>query len=168
MIAFSLNKADFSTLTPLSPRKPVFDCTSVSSHKFVHNSFITPVQKLSYISSIKSVPLVIHKSYVYNSSLGTKNECVHVSVNHIICKASVTHFSECAVNVHRKVFKAVLSSLSVSKVSVPPVNVVKVTTRPTYQYINPASKHAIVCKPVFSTFHVITSPAPAVATLNFF
>ena len=88
------------------------------------------------------------------------------SVNHAICKASVTHFSECAVNVCRRVFKVVLSSLSVSTVSVPPVNVVKVTTTPTYQYTNPASKHAIVCKPVFRTSHVITTPAPAVATLN--
>ena len=84
----------------------------------------------------------------------------------MICKASVTHFSECAVNVRRKVFKIVLSSLSVSTVSVPPVNVVKVTITTTYQYTNPSSKHAIVCKPAFSTSHVITSPAPVVATLN--
>ena len=78
----------------------------------------------------------------------------------------MTHFSECAVNVRRKVFKVVLSSLSVSTVSVPPVNVVKVTTTPTYQYTNPASMHAIVCKPVFSTSYVNTSTAPAVVTLN--
>ena len=81
----------------------------------------------------------------------------------------MTHFSECAVNVRHKVFKVVLSSLSVSRVSVPPVNVVKVTTTPTYQYTNPVSKHTIVRKPVFSTSHVyvITSPAPVVATLNY-
>ena len=78
----------------------------------------------------------------------------------------MTHFSECAVNVRCKVFKVVLSSLSVNTVSVPPVNVVKVTTTPTYQYTNPASKHAIVRKPVFSTSHVNTPPAPAVVTLN--
>ena len=40
---------------------------------------------------------------------------IHVSVNHTVCK--VTHFSECAVNVHRKVFKVVSSSLSVNKVT---------------------------------------------------
>ena len=166
MTVFSLNNADFPTLTPLSPRKSVSDCISVWRYKSVHNSFIKPVQEPSYTSSINPVPLVVRKCSVYNSSLGARNECVHVSVNHTICKASVTHFSECAVNVRRKVFKVVLSSLSVSTVSVPPVNVVKVTTTTTYQYANPASKHAIVRKPVFSTSHVITSPAPAVATLN--
>ena len=31
---------------------------------------------------------------------------------------------------------------------------------------NPASKHTIVRKPVFSTSHVNTSPAPTVVTLN--
>ena len=84
----------------------------------------------------------------------------------MICKASVTHFSECAVNVRRKVFKVVFSSLSVNAVSVPPINVVRVTTTPTYQYTDPVSKHAIVRKPVFSNSHVNTSPAPAVALLN--
>ena len=166
MAIFLLNNDDFPTLTPLSPRKTVSDCISVSPYKSVHNFFIKPAQKPSYISSIKPVPLVVRKCSVYNSSLGVRNESVHVSVNHTICKASVTHFSECAVNVRRKVFKVVLSCLSVSTVSVPPVNVVKVTTTPTYQYTNPASKHAIVCKPVFRTSHVITTPAPAVATLN--
>ena len=48
-----------------------------------------------------------------------------------------------------------LASLSVSTISVPPVIVVKVTTTPTYQHTNPASKHAIVRKPVFSTSHVL-------------
>ena len=117
---------------------------SILPYKSVHNSFIKPVQKPSYISSIKPVPLAVRKCSVYNSSLGARNECVHVSVNHTICKASVTHFSECAVNVRRKVFKIVLSSLSVSTVSVPPVNVVKATTTPTYQHTNPVPKHAIV------------------------
>ena len=65
------------------------------------------------------------------------------------------------------VFKVVLSSHSVSIVSVP-VNVVKVTTTPTYQYTNLPSKQDIVHKPVSSTSHVNTSPAPAVATLNSF
>ena len=83
-----------------------------------------------------------------------------------MCQASVTHFSECAVNVRRTVFKAVLPSHFVCTVSVPPANVVKVTTTPIYQYINPASKHAIVGKPVFCISHVITTPAPAVAILN--
>ena len=91
---------------------------------------------------------------------------VYVSVNHTICKASVTHFNKCAVNVHHNVFKVVLSSLSFSTVSVPPVNLVKVTTLPIYQYKNPAFKHAIVLKPVFSTSHVNTSPAPVVIYLN--
>ena len=139
---------------------------SILPYKSVHNSFIKPVQKPSYISSIKPIPLVVRKCSVYNSSVGARNECVHVSVNHTICKASVTHFSECAVNVRRKVFRVVLSSLYVSAASVPPVNVVKVTTTPTCQYTNPASKHAIMRKPVFSTSHVITTPAPVVATLN--
>ena len=163
---FPLNNADFPTLTPLSPCKPISDCISVSPYKSVHNSFIKPVQKPSYISSIKPVPLAVRKCSVYNSSLGARNECVHVSVNHTIYKASVTDFTECAVNVRRKVFKVVLSSLFASKVSVSPVNVEKVTIKPTYQYTNPASKHAIVRQPVFSTSHVITSPAPSVATLN--
>ena len=60
----------------------------------------------------------------------------------------------------------VLSSLTASTVSVPPVNVVKVTTAPTYQYPNPASKHAVVRKHDFSTSHDNTFPAPAVVTLN--
>ena len=57
--------------------------------------------------------------------------------SYTICKASVTYFSECAVNIRHKVFKVVLSSLFVSTVSVAPTNVVKVTTTPTYQYTNP-------------------------------
>ena len=86
--------------------------------------------------------------------------------NRPIFKASVTHVSECAVNVCRKVFKVDLSRLSVSAISVPPFNVVKVTTTPTYQYKNSTFKHFIVNKVVFSTSHVNTSPAPAVVTLN--
>ena len=78
----------------------------------------------------------------------------------------MTHFSDCAGNVRRKVFKVVLSSLSVNAVSVSPVNVVEVTTTPTFKYTNPASMHAVVRKPVFSTTHVDTSPAPAVFTFN--
>ena len=93
-----------------------------------------------YISSIKPFPIVFRKCSVYNSSLVARNECVHVSVKHTICKASVTHFSDCAVNVHRKVFKVVSSSLSGNTVSATSVNVVKVTTTPTHQYTNPASK----------------------------
>ena len=88
--------------------------------------------------------------------------------NRPIFKASVTHVSECAVNVCRKVFKVDLSRLSVSAISVPPFNVVKVTTTPTYQYKNSTFKHFIVNKVVFSTSHVNTSPAPAVVTLNSF
>ena len=68
--------------------------------------------------------------FFYNS-LGARNECVQVSVNHAVCKASVTHFSKCAVNVPFKLFKVVLASLSVNGVAVPPVNVGKVTTIPT-------------------------------------
>ena len=164
MTAFSLSNADFPTLTPLSPRKP--DCISVSPYKSVHDSFIKPAQKPFYISSTKLVPLVVPKCSIYSSSFGVRNECVLFSVSHTICKASVIHFSECALNFCCKVFKVVLSSLSVSTVSVPPINVVKVTTTPTYQYSNSASTHVIVHNPVFSTSHVNTSPAPAVATLN--
>ena len=58
------------------------------------------------------------------------------------------------------------SHLSVNTVSAPPVNAVKVTHTPTYQYTNPVFKHAIVKKPGFSNSHVITSPALAVVTLN--
>ena len=86
--------------------------------------------------------------------------------NHPIFKASVTHVSECAVNVCRKVFKVDFSRLSVSAVSVPPFNVVKVTTTPTYQYKYSTFKHFIVRKVVFSTSHVNTSPAPTVVPLN--
>ena len=93
VIAFLVNNTDFSTLTPLSSRKPVSGCISVSTCKFVHNYFIKPVQK-PYISSIKPVPVVVRKCSVCNSSLGAKNECVYASVNHTICKTSVTHFSE--------------------------------------------------------------------------
>ena len=70
-----------------------------------------------------------------NSIFGhiSHSECVHVSVDYTICKVSVTHFSECAVNVLRKV---ILSSLSVNTVSVPPINVVKVTTPRPYRHAN--------------------------------
>ena len=78
----------------------------------------------------------------------------------------MTHFSECAVDFCLKVFQVVLSSLLVSTISVLPVNVLKVTTTPTYQYTNLASKHAIVRNPVFSTSHVFNTPVPAVETLN--
>ena len=64
--AFSLNNADFPTLTPLSFRKPVYDCISVAAYKSLHNFFIKPVQKPSYISSIKPVPLAVRKCSVYN------------------------------------------------------------------------------------------------------
>ena len=54
--AFLLNRAQFTTLTSLSSRKPPSHCISVSHYKSVHNFFIKPVQKPSYISSIKPVP----------------------------------------------------------------------------------------------------------------
>ena len=106
--------------------------------------------------------IIVHNCSVYNDFLSARHDYVHVSVNHTICKASVTYFSECAVNVLRKAFKLVLRSLSVRTVFVPPVNVVKVTTTPTYQYTNPASKHAIVLQAVFNTSN--TSPTPVVVT----
>ena len=87
---FSLNNADFPPLTPLSPRKPVSSRISVLPCKSVHNFFKKSVQKPSYISYIK---------LVYNISLGARNECVHVSGNRTMCKASVTDFGECAINV---------------------------------------------------------------------
>ena len=52
---FSLNKADFPTLTYVSPGKSFSDCVSVSFYKSLHNSFIKLVHKASYISSIKPV-----------------------------------------------------------------------------------------------------------------
>ena len=64
---FSLNNADLPTLTPISPHKP--DCISVLPYKFVHNYFIKLVQRPSYISSIKPVPLAFRKCSVYNYSL---------------------------------------------------------------------------------------------------
>ena len=119
---FSVNNADFPTLTPLSPRKLASDCISVSSYKSVHNSSIKPVHKPSYISFIKPVLVVVCKCPICNSSPGVRNECVHVS----LIMQSVTCY--------RKVFKVVLPSLPVSTFSVPPVNVVKVATTTTYQY----------------------------------
>ena len=74
--AFSVNNADFPTLTPLSPRKPTSDCIIVSSYKSVHNSSIKPVHKPSYIS----VLVVICKCPTYYYSPGVRNECVHVSL----------------------------------------------------------------------------------------
>ena len=102
---FSLNNADFPALAPLSPCKPISDYISVSFYKSVHNSFMKSVHKPSYASSIKYVFVVVYKCFAYNFSPFARNGCVHVSVNNLICKASVTHFSECAANVHHKVFK---------------------------------------------------------------
>ena len=65
-----------------------------------------------------------------------------------------------------KVVKVVLPSLPVKTFSVLPFNVANITTTPTYQCTNPASKHAVMCKSVFSTSDVNTSPASAVITLN--
>ena len=78
----------------------------------------------------------------------------------------MTHFSECAVNICLKVFKDILASLSVNTVSIPPVNSVKAMKTPTYQYTNPACKHAFLRKHVFSTSHVNTSD-PVVVTINY-
>ena len=65
-----------------------------------------------------------------------------------------------------KVVKVVLPSLPVKTFSVLPFNVANITTTPTYQYTNPASKHAVMCKSVFSTSDVNASPASAVITFN--
>ena len=89
---------------------PVFDCITVLSYKSVHNSFLKPVKNSSYISSIKAIPLDVRKCSVYNSSLSTRNKYVHVSVNHAIWKAFLTHFSEYAAHVRGDVFIFVLSS----------------------------------------------------------
>ena len=83
-----------------------------------------------------------------NSSPSGRNECYDVYLNRIICKASVTHFNEYAVNVRCKVFRVVLTTVSVNTVSVPAFNVVKVTITLSYQ-----------CKSVLSTSHANTSPA---------
>ena len=56
----------------------------------------------------------------------------------------------------------------VNTFSVPPVNIVKVSTSQTFQYINQGSKYAILYKSVFSTSHVNTSPVPEVAILNYY
>ena len=58
---FSLNNADFPALTPLSSAKSVSDGISVSPYKSLHNSFIKPVQKPSFMSTIKPAPLVVRK-----------------------------------------------------------------------------------------------------------
>ena len=102
---FSLNNADFLALAPLSSCKPISYYISVLFYKSVHNSFVKSVHKPSYASSIKHVFVVVYKCFVYNFSPSARNGCVHVSVNNLICKASVTHFSECAANVHHKVLK---------------------------------------------------------------
>ena len=78
---FSLNSGNFTILTPLSPCKPFSDCISVSPYKSVHNTFIKPVQKPSYISSIKSVLLAVPNCSIYNSSFEARNDCVNVSVS---------------------------------------------------------------------------------------
>ena len=78
----------------------------------------------------------------------------------------MTHFSESAVNIRWEVFKDISSSLSVNTVSIPPANVVKAITTPTYQYTNSACKHAFVEKPVFSTSHVNSSSDPVVVIIN--
>ena len=156
---FWINNADFPTLTPLSPGKLVSDCVSLPSYKSVHNSFIKPVHKPSYTSSIKLVPVDICTFSGNNSSPIGRCECGHVSINCTICKASVTHFSEYTVNIRCKVFKVVLPSLSVNTVSFPPANAVKVTITLSYQYPNAASKYAVACKSVLSTSYVNTSPA---------
>ena len=83
--AFSLNNADFPTLTPLSFLKPVYDCISVAAYKSLHNFFIKPVQKPSYISSIKPVPAVFRKCSVYSSSLGARINVSNVSLSMLLC-----------------------------------------------------------------------------------
>ena len=62
--SFSLNNSDFPTLTPLSPRKPVSYCISVSSYKSEHNFFSKPVHKPFFASSVKPVPVVVHKYFI--------------------------------------------------------------------------------------------------------
>ena len=143
MAAVSLNSTDIPYINSCLPVN-LFLILSVFCPINLFIILLKFVQKPSYISSIKPVPVVVCKFSVYNSSLGARNECVHFSVNHTICKDSVIHFGECAVNVHCKVFKIALSSLSVRTVSVSPVNVVKYTTTSTYQYTNLASKLAVV------------------------
>ena len=59
--AFSFKNAEFPTLTPLSPRKPISDCINIPLYKSVHNSFFTPVHKPFYASPIKTVPQFVHK-----------------------------------------------------------------------------------------------------------
>ena len=142
--AFSFKNAESPTLTLLSPRKPISDCINIPFYKSVHNSLFTPVHKPFYASSIKTVPQFVHKSSIYNSTSGAKKKFFHVPVNHTICKAFITHFSKCTINIWRKTFKRLLPSLSESTVSVLIVNVVKTTataTCPVSRYTNPVSQY---------------------------
>ena len=134
MIAFSLQNADFPTLTLLLCLKLVSDCISVPSYKSgifflskISSTFlrIFLLINLFCVSSIKPVPVVAHNCSVYNSSSGTSNECVHFPANNIICKTSVSLINKCTVNYRCKVLKVVLPSLSVNTVYVPLVNVLK-------------------------------------------
>ena len=92
---FSLNNANLSTITSLSYHKPVSDHISVSSYKSVNDLFIKSVHKPFHISSIKPILIVICKCSFHSSSLGARNDCVHVSVNHTICNASVILLPDC-------------------------------------------------------------------------
>ena len=52
-----------------------------------NNSFIKLVNKPSCISSIKPLPAVLSKCFVYLYSLGVRKDSVQVCVNNTICKA---------------------------------------------------------------------------------
>lgn len=56
----------YITLTPLSPCKMISYCIGVPSYKSFHSSFIKPAHQRYCVSSIKSVPVVVHNCSVYN------------------------------------------------------------------------------------------------------
>lgn len=116
-----------------------------------------------YVPCIKPVPVIFHDCFVYFSSPGAINERVYVSE----IKKSLKRLLVFVVNV-LSMFKVVLPSLFVNKVSISPIDVIEVTTKPTYHYTNPVSKHAFMCKSVFSTSNVNISPVLMVLTYHVF
>lgn len=76
----------YITLTPLSPCKMISYCIGVPSYKSFHSSFIKPAHQRYCVSSIKSVPVVVHNCSVYNFYPVARNECAHIYVNNATCK----------------------------------------------------------------------------------
>lgn len=170
--AFSLSNADFLTLISLSSCNLYSDCICVPFYKSIHNYFIKPTLKPFQVSSIKPVPVALHKCSVYRQTPSASNRCVQVSVNKTICKTSTNFNSKCMVNICHKMFKmsyqVFLSikfqfhRLSVGAVS---FSFVDVTTTPIYKYTTLATKHATVRKFVLSS-RINISSAPVVVIFS--